>query len=568
MSKSIRPALSLFAVALWLGLVGSLIVGEGCTRPDAPPAGESEANAPDAEPSGGAAGPGPSNGLADALPATGDSAAIESNGEAPGAADEQGAAPHFNPLRSNGTIFDDWAPPKLALVITGMQHGYLEPCGCAGLENQKGGLSRRHTFFEQVRGKGWPMAAVDVGGLILRFGRQAEIKFDVSVEAMKEMGYSAIAFGADDLRLSAGSLAQAAVNFDDPSGGFVAANVDVLGLVQPSRTIEAGGMKIGVTAILGDIYRRRINNSELSFKPPAEALAEILPQLDATCDVVVLLAHATREESIELAQQFPQIDVVVSAREIDEPPLALERVEGGKAVLVEVGHKGMFAVTLGFYDDPDEPVRYQRVPLDSRFSDSAAMRQIMASYQRNLESQVSNAGWAALESRRPAHPRSQAAGDSKAAAELLGRFVGSAQCGECHTQSYEHWKETPHAHATDTLVHLEPARHFDPECVSCHVTGWNPQEYFPYESGFDNLQVTPLLTGNGCENCHGPGGAHVAMELGEAGEGLPNEEELRAMMRITPEKAEASCLPCHDLDNSPDFDFETYWPDIAHPWKD
>ena len=36
----------------------------------------------------------------------------------------------FDPIKENGPIFVDWPKPKLALVITGMQAGYLEPCGC------------------------------------------------------------------------------------------------------------------------------------------------------------------------------------------------------------------------------------------------------------------------------------------------------------------------------------------------------------------------------------------------------------------------------------------------------
>src|SRR6188768_2280077 len=47
-------------------------------------------------------------------------------------------------------LFSGWPKPKVALVLTGQQMGYLEPCGCTGLENQKGGLARRHTLIREL----------------------------------------------------------------------------------------------------------------------------------------------------------------------------------------------------------------------------------------------------------------------------------------------------------------------------------------------------------------------------------------------------------------------------------
>ena len=97
----------------------------------------------------------------------------------------------------NGPIFDGWPKPKLALVITGMEAGYLEPCGCAGLDRMKGGMARRYSFFQQLRQEyGWPVVGLDVGGLVQGFGRQAEMKFQTLVESKRKMGYEAIAFGA------------------------------------------------------------------------------------------------------------------------------------------------------------------------------------------------------------------------------------------------------------------------------------------------------------------------------------------------------------------------------------
>src|SRR5262249_7385773 len=61
--------------------------------------------------------------------------------------------------------------PKLALVFTGWQDGYIEPCGCSGKENQKGGLSRRDMLFKRLREQKWPIVALDVGEQVRRYGK-------------------------------------------------------------------------------------------------------------------------------------------------------------------------------------------------------------------------------------------------------------------------------------------------------------------------------------------------------------------------------------------------------------
>src|SRR5262245_7450333 len=63
---------------------------------------------------------------------------------------EHAKRPKVDPIEANGRIFEGWQKPDVALVFSGEQNGYLEPCGCAGLENQKGGLKRRFTFIKQL----------------------------------------------------------------------------------------------------------------------------------------------------------------------------------------------------------------------------------------------------------------------------------------------------------------------------------------------------------------------------------------------------------------------------------
>lgn len=460
----------------------------------------------------------------------------------------------FDPIKVNGPIFVGWPKPKLAVVITGRQDGYLEPCGCAGLDRMKGGMSRRYSFFNHLRNeRGWAVAAVDVGGLAKGYGRQAELKFQTTVEGMRKMGYGAITPGKAELRLPTGEL----LSVDCPESPLVSANVGLFGppgeYTAQIRIIDAGGMKLGVTGILGRQFQQAIHSDTIEMTDPEAALAKVLPDLKQKADYLILLAHATREESVELARKFPDFDLVVTAGGAAEPPAKPARIKGTEALLIEVGEKGMDAIVLGVFDDPKRPLRYQRVPLDSRFPASNEMQKLMELYQ----DQIKELGFEGLGLRAVPHPQK----------ELGGSFVGSRKCETCHEESYIVWKKSEHSKAYATLSGLDPPRQFDPECVSCHVTGWHPTEHYPYETGYQSLEKTPHLIDVGCETCHGPGGAHVAAENGSD---LALQEKLRKPLVVT--KAEAAdprsgkhhCFTCHDLDNSPDFDLDTYWPSVEH----
>jgi hypothetical protein len=124
------------------------------------------------------------------------------------------------------------------------------------------------------------------------------------------------------------------------------------------------------------------------------------------------------------------------------------------------------------------------------------------------------------------------------------------------------WKKSGHARAYETLVKLDPPRTFDPECVSCHVVGWHPTKFFPYDAGYWSQDKTPHLINVGCEDCHGPGEKHAAVEL-NGSEGLRTKLR-KAMIATKAEAKKQQCTSCHDLDNSPDFNFDLYWPFVEH----
>ena len=455
-------------------------------------------------------------------------------------------------------LFVDWPQPQLTLLITGRQHGYIEPCGCTGLENMKGGLSRRHTLLGRLVERGWRPVAIDVGNQVRRIGRQAEIKYQTTIDGLKKIGYQGIGYGPDDLRLAGTELYLATLGDGKPAP-LVCANASVLGQTPSLRTFRVGEKKIGITSILGAAQQKVIASKDIELSSPDEALARVVPKLQAEqCDLLILLAHASLEESKRLAKKFPHFDIVVTAGGATGPPRQPEKIAGTGTTLLQVGEKGMYAGVVGVYDDPDQKLRYQRVPLDGRFADSKPMIALLASYQAQLEA----LGLEGLTIRPLPHPSGHG-------------FAGTESCAECHTEAYKVWKNTPHAHATDSLVHpreRDMPRHFDPECLSCHVTGWNPREYFPYKTGYLGLESTPKLHNVGCENCHGPGAEHVAAENGDVDLSEEQIETLRQQLRLPLESAERNCLLCHDLDNSPDFHvkgaFRRYWRKVKHKGMD
>lgn len=104
------------------------------------------------------------------------------------------------------------------------------------------------------------------------------------------------------------------------------------------------------------------------------------------------------------------------------------------------------------------------------------------------------------------------------------------------------WQGTKHPHGYESLVSQGKQYHLD--CVTCHVTGWKER------GGVCRIDQVEGKTEVGCEACHGPGSGHVSVPV-------------KATI-VRPTSAQA-CTGCHDRENSPHFEFETYLPRILGP---
>jgi peroxiredoxin len=117
-------------------------------------------------------------------------------------------------------------------------------------------------------------------------------------------------------------------------------------------------------------------------------------------------------------------------------------------------------------------------------------------------------------------------------------YTGSDVCGVCHELELESWLYTKHADAFDTLVTHGAER--DPECVGCHVVG------FEKPGGYSIADAPAHLEDVSCESCHGRGGPHLS-------KGFVKDGDYSLV-----------CGTCHNPTHSLGFEYKSFRKNISH----
>jgi hypothetical protein len=285
--------------------------------------------------------------------------------------------------------------------------------------------------------------------------------------------------------------------------------------------------------------RDRGNVGGFTVGDPYAMAQRYVPELRAKCDVLVVLAYMEKAEARKLGEAAPGIDIIVAAGQYG--PLTPSD-EAGDAVVVYATNQTKYLGEMRLYrkegvkDGPIANYLHRDVMLDEAIPDDPAALKITTS-AREAFTKVQRAAIA------PA-PRGGRAADSlerqRATLARLSSFAGSDACASCHQAEHATWKESKHAHAMHTLEAAE--RHVDPSCTRCHSVGQG------LPGGFRNVSLTPRLADVQCESCHTAGKAHIANPSAPYG-------------AVTVPDA---CVGCHTKENSPDFDFASYWAKIRH----
>ncbi len=134
-------------------------------------------------------------------------------------------------------------------------------------------------------------------------------------------------------------------------------------------------------------------------------------------------------------------------------------------------------------------------------------------------------------------------------------YEGRKKCASCHKSQGDSWSETAHAKAMDSLkpktkaeakrkAKLDPDKDYtkDKDCVGCHVDG------FGKEGGYEIEAPDKLLTGVGCESCHGPGTDYRKMHR-KAGEAFEKTKKTASRQSLVDAGQDLQfierCSACH-----------------------
>jgi Cytochrome c554 and c-prime len=410
----------------------------------------------------------------------------------------------------------DGSAPALSLIVSGDTAGWIMPCGCTA--NQSGGLPRRGSFVNHARAD-HAVVLADAGGAPGGTSPYDRLKFEAILAGELAMGIVAHNLGAPEAALGAQYLRETGKRLGVP---FLSANLrDGDGaLIAPASIVVAaspGGKRI---MLVGVVSPQLVRGGLKVDEPRAAILAALKGAQEY--DALVVLAYLREPELRQLAAELPEADVVVGGP--TGQSIAPTRV--GPTWLASATNKGKFLIQLNT-EGRGTPWTGQVVELSPTFSDDPAQTLNLDRFHGELARRDFAADQTGFVTAPPASfPASY-------------RVAGSAACRACHRDDCDLWDRSKHALAWRTLEGR--GLHVDPQCQTCHTTGYG------LPGGFQSIARGAERTAVGCESCHGPAEAHV--------------QQPRTR---TPFAARDRCVACHDPENSPRFAHDDYWRLIRH----
>jgi hypothetical protein len=379
-----------------------------------------------------------------------------------------------------------------------------------------------------------PSLLVDAGDVTAGPRNWEVFEMAYILKGYEAMGYDAVNAGRREASLGAAKLRE----LQGEHGFFVSANLtDTKGelIFPPFRVVEVGdGYRIGIVGVVQEGLDAADLGDDIAVQPAAEALGRILPELKRKSDFIVLLAFAGEEFMKGLAERFFEIDVIVGG-DVMQPTNTPQQVNRAAMVYITDKGKGVGKLDIAFHDDGTRTYENGINMLLDTITDDPSVAGIVNEFKTRL---------AEMDFQPHRDDEEGLTAITAARSDSANRHVAAQNCAECHPKAVASWETSKHAHSFDSLVARQ--HQHNPRCLKCHTVGYGASD------GYINQELTPLLGAVSCGNCHGRGDSHARLRRGE--------DVLAAAAALI----SVNCITCHDPENSPEFNRETYWEIIKH----
>ncbi|MFH0777566.1 MAG: multiheme c-type cytochrome [Candidatus Eisenbacteria bacterium] len=352
-------------------------------------------------------------------------------------------------------------------------------------------------------------------------------KAEVLLRCMSAMRYDACGIGENELNFGKNFLLDASRELKLP---FVCANLVDHGsgkpVAEPYVIKKQGKLKVGIVGLLDDVLvlpKVEGETGDLVIVDAIETAKKIIPPLKKKVDLVVVLAHVGFAKSSRLANEVPEIDVMVIGH---SPSVSMEARKEGNALLMMGGMKGQYVGYLLLKYQPGRGVvsyESKLMPLDGRVREQKLVTSIIDEYN--------------AQEKRIREKASRRDKENALASTGGDRFLGAETCKRCHEEIYKKVAAMPHARAIESLE--KAGKDGLAECLVCHTTG------FGEPTGFSDAGAPVDLKNVQCEGCHGKGTVHK------------RDGTYRQV-------SEQKCLVCHTAERSPSFNHKSYLRRILH----
>jgi len=171
-------------------------------------------------------------------------------------------------------------------------------------------VARRATFIDGRRHSGGTLLVLDSGNALMGDREPAVRTRGISsVQAMNTLGYDAMALGLNDIQqlgLDELEACIAEARFAIVSANAVVSSTGALAAA-PYVLLARNGHRIGILGLtdVGESVEIRVGD-------PRAAARRYLPELATQAEIIILLSHAGVEVDRAVAEEFPEIDLVVS----------------------------------------------------------------------------------------------------------------------------------------------------------------------------------------------------------------------------------------------------------------